>query len=196
MWKFCKYSKKKPKCTKRNRPQLSSSCLFLYANFFNRALWGVANGKIRDSPRRRDPSQKSEPLFGKKFRDSKKVKTNHAKTRLRDWSKMLSRFRDPIKIFRDPRFSRYHSPPLLWGDSLVFHRATRLLSWNKAAVHPRTFTKIRSMVGKSYWLFFFWPRCYEEVCNVSRTLVVENLQWDDIKRDHLGTFSQSLKPLL
>ena len=28
-------------------------------------------------------------LFGKKFRDSKKVKTNHAKTR----------FRDPAKIF-------------------------------------------------------------------------------------------------
>ena len=26
--------------------------------------------------------------------------------------KMLSRFRDPTKIFRDPRFSRYHSPPL------------------------------------------------------------------------------------
>ena len=51
-------------------------------------------------------------LFGKKFRDSKKVKTNHAKTRLRDWSKMLSRFRDPTKIFRNPRFSRYHSPPL------------------------------------------------------------------------------------
>ena len=51
-------------------------------------------------------------LFDKKFRDSKKVKTNHAKTRLRDLSKTLPRFRDPAKIFRDPRFSRYHSPPL------------------------------------------------------------------------------------
>ena len=46
-------------------------------------------------------------LFGKKFRDSKKVKTNHAKTRLRDLSKMLPRLPDPAKIFRDPRFSRY-----------------------------------------------------------------------------------------
>ena len=46
-------------------------------------------------------------LFGKKFRDSKKVKTNHAKTRLRDLSKMLPRLRDPAKIFQDPRFSRY-----------------------------------------------------------------------------------------
>ena len=57
----------------------------------------------------RNPSPR---LFGKKFRDSKKVKTNHAKTRLRDLSKTLPRFRDPAKIFRDPLFLRYHSPPL------------------------------------------------------------------------------------
>ena len=57
----------------------------------------------------RNPSPR---LFGKKFRDSKRVNTNHAKTRLRDLSKTLPRFRDPAKIFRDPRFSRYHSPPL------------------------------------------------------------------------------------
>ena len=59
----------------------------------------------------RNPSPR---LFSKKFRDSKKVKTNHAKTTLRDLSKMLPRFWDPTKIFQDPRFSRYHSPPLLW----------------------------------------------------------------------------------
>ena len=53
-------------------------------------------------------------LFGKNFRDSKKVKTNQAETRLRDLSKTLLRFPDPAKIFRDPRFSRYHSPPLEW----------------------------------------------------------------------------------
>ena len=58
----------------------------------------------------RNPSPR---LFGKKFRDSKKVKTNHAKTRLRDLPKTLPRFQDPAKIFRDPRFSRYHSPPLV-----------------------------------------------------------------------------------
>ena len=57
----------------------------------------------------RNPSPR---LFGEKFRDSKKVKTNHEKTRLRDLSKTLPRFRDPAKLFRDPRFSRYHSPPL------------------------------------------------------------------------------------
>ena len=51
-------------------------------------------------------------LFGEKFQGSKKVKTNHEKTRLRDLSKTLPRFRDPAKIFRDPRFSLYHSPPL------------------------------------------------------------------------------------
>ena len=63
----------------------------------------------------RNPSPR---LFGKKFRDSKKVNTNHAKTRLRDISKTLPRFRDPAKIFRDPRFSRHHSPPLLRDYSL------------------------------------------------------------------------------
>ena len=52
-------------------------------------------------------------LFGKKFRDSKTVKTNHAKTRLQELSKMLLRFRDPAKIFREPRFSWYHSPLLV-----------------------------------------------------------------------------------
>ena len=66
----------------------------------------------------RNPSPR---LFGKKFRDSKKVKTNHAKTRFRDLSKTLPRFRDPAKIFRDPRFSRYHSPPLyLFGLQFFF----------------------------------------------------------------------------
>ena len=64
----------------------------------------------------RNPSPR---LFGKKFRDSKKVNTNHAKTRLRDFSKTLPRFRDPAKIFRDPRFSRYHSPPLLWNNKEI-----------------------------------------------------------------------------
>ena len=58
----------------------------------------------------RNPSPR---LFGEKFRDSKKVKTNQEKTRLRDLSKTLPRFRDPAKIFRDPRFLRYHLPPLV-----------------------------------------------------------------------------------
>ena len=41
---------------------------------------GVASGKIRDAEILvRNPSPR---LFDKKFRDSKKVKTNHAKTRL------------------------------------------------------------------------------------------------------------------
>ena len=49
----------------------------------------------------RNPSPR---LFGKKFRDSKKVKTNHAKTRLKDLSKMLPIFRDAAKIFPRARF--------------------------------------------------------------------------------------------
>ena len=47
----------------------------------------------------RNPSPR---LFGKKFRDSKKVKTNHAKTRLRDLSKTLRDF----EIL--PKFSETH----------------------------------------------------------------------------------------
>ena len=42
----------------------------------------------------RNPSPR---LFGKKFRDSKKVNTSHAKTRLRDLSKTLPRFRGTIR---------------------------------------------------------------------------------------------------
>ena len=44
----------------------------------------------------RNPSPR---LFGEKFRESKKVKTNHEKTRLRDLSKTLPRFQDPAKMF-------------------------------------------------------------------------------------------------
>ena len=70
----------------------------------------------------RNPSPR---LFGEKFRDSKKVKTNHEKTRLRDLSKTLLRFRDSAKIFRDPRFSRYHSSPLIMaGKAKNMHQAT------------------------------------------------------------------------
>ena len=47
-----------------------------------------------------------------KIFETQKSKTNHEKTRLRDLSKTLPRFRDPAKIFRDPRFSRYYSAPL------------------------------------------------------------------------------------
>ena len=64
----------------------------------------------------RNPSPR---LFGEKFRDSKKVKANHEKTRLRDLSKTLPRFWDPAKIFQDTRFSRYHSPPLLAHFDLI-----------------------------------------------------------------------------
>ena len=70
----------------------------------------------------RNPSLR---LFSEKFRDSKKVKTNHEKTRLRDLSKTLPRFRDPAKIFRDPRFSRYHSPPLFVQKILVDSDCTK-----------------------------------------------------------------------
>ena len=74
------------------------------------------------SETRRDPEilvrNPSPRLFGEKFRDSKKVKANHEKTRLGDLSKTLPKFRDPAKIFRDPRFSRYHSPPLQFSPKL------------------------------------------------------------------------------
>ena len=43
-------------------------------------------------------------LFSKKFRDSKKVKTNHAETRLQDLSKTFPRFQYPAKIFQDSCF--------------------------------------------------------------------------------------------
>ena len=73
--------------------------------------WRMVKSEIRRDAETlvRNPSPR---LFDKKFRNSKKVKTNHAKTRLRDLSKTLPRFRDPVKIFRDLRLSRYHSPPL------------------------------------------------------------------------------------
>ena len=74
----------------------------------------------------RNPSPR---LFSEKFRDSKKAKTNHEKTRLRDLSKTFPRFRDPAKIFRDPRFSRYHSPSLMLRHE--FKPTEDILSWFK-----------------------------------------------------------------
>ena len=74
----------------------------------------MANGKIH-VPRLAE-TWRSYSKF--RARDSKKVKTNHAKTRLGDISKTLLRFHDPAKIFRDPRFLRYHSPPLKYCQML------------------------------------------------------------------------------
>ena len=91
---------------------------------------GVANGKIRDAEILvRNPSPR---LFGEKFRYSKKVKTNHEKKRLRDLSKTFPRFRDRAKIFRDPRFSRYHSPPL---SSLTRARPSEIERTRFAWIH-------------------------------------------------------------
>ena len=50
----------------------------------------------------RNPSPK---LCGKNFRDSKKVKANHEKTRLRDFETYQKRFRD-FEIL--PKFSETH----------------------------------------------------------------------------------------
>ena len=62
---------------------------------------GVANGKIRDSPRCRDPCLKIQVL------DSSDFWTKHEKKKpsLQDSVETLPRFRDQAKIFRDPRFS-------------------------------------------------------------------------------------------
>ena len=74
----------------------------------------------------RNPSPR---LFGEKFRDSKKVKANHEKTRLRDLSKTLQRFRDPAKIFRDPRFSRYHSATLTGNVEFPKFQTGMFVEW-------------------------------------------------------------------
>ena len=49
----------------------------------------------------RNPSQR---LFGETFRDSKKVKANHEKTRPRDLLKTLPRFRETCQNFPRPTF--------------------------------------------------------------------------------------------
>ena len=119
---------------------------------------GVANGKIRDAEILvRNPSPR---LFGKKFRDSKKVNTNHAKTRLRDLPRTLLRFRDPAKIFRDPRFSRYHSPPLgsytkdepnfPWQNNLIIlqkkvsgiHKVVNFKDFSRRLAEFKTFSRL------------------------------------------------------
>ena len=64
-------------------------------------------------------------------------------------SKTPPRFRDPAKIFRDPSFSRYHSPPLIGSANL---------------------SSIESVC--SQWNNFLFPRsgssivCYKAVFNV------------------------------
>ena len=64
-------------CRSGNRRRKTKTCS-------SATLQGVANGKIRDAEILvRNPSPR---LFGKKFRDSKKVKTNHAKTRFQNLS--------------------------------------------------------------------------------------------------------------
>ena len=127
------------------------------SSFF--ASIGVANGKIRDAETLlRNPTPR---LFGKKFRagfrDSKKVKTNHAKARLRDLSKTLPRFRDSVKIFRDPRFSRYHSPPLSMAATMLSAYSCTFLF--KRAACSWTLPRLSSslvILLLFVWALFLW----------------------------------------
>ena len=78
-------------------------------------------------------------LFGKKFQDSKNVKQTMQKWDFEtDQKRFRDIFRDPTQIFRDPRFSRYHSPPLsavvptlplLAGDLRFFASSPALPLW-------------------------------------------------------------------
>ena len=91
----------------------------------------------------RNPSPR---LFGKKYRDSKKVNTNHAKTR----------FRDPAKIFQDPRFSRYHSPPFICCGSNLYWFKFYFLSFQNhyhTLPYPKT-TELQKqqIVALSCWV--------------------------------------------
>ena len=74
-------------------------------------------------------------------------------------SKTLSRFWDPAKIFQDPRFSRYHSPPLIcvveqaWGfdgwvlAKFLFASSARETQWS-------SMTHNKSPTGVFHaWLF-------------------------------------------
>ena len=103
-----------------------ASILFANVTFTHLQGWRMVKSETRRDAEIlvRNPSPRH---FGKKFRDSKKVKTNHAKTRLRDLSKTLPRFRDPAKIFRDPCFSRHHSPPLLTHVQITRHWKSTLI---------------------------------------------------------------------
>ena len=67
-----------------------------FSNFINALSREEEEWRMVKSETRRDAEilvrNPSPRLFGETFRDSKKVKTNHEKTRLRDLSKTLPRF--------------------------------------------------------------------------------------------------------
>ena len=100
-------------------------------------------------------------LFGEKFRDSKKVKANHEKTRLRDLSKTRPRFRDPAKILRDPRFSRYHSPPLLAHFDLIRDLLLNRLMATRNPIFKWIMFLCKTQEQKNGWSMHMdkvWPR--------------------------------------
>ena len=113
----------------------------------------------------RNPSLR---LFGEKFRDSKKVETNHEKMRLRDLSKTFPRFRDPAKIFRDSHFSRYHSPPLMQFSIVAIHSSkfgsvNHYLREKKKTVttwaqHDKTMQKLLHLLTKENRFLLFRSR--------------------------------------
>ena len=49
--------------------------------------------------------------------------------------KMLSRFRDPTKIFRDPRFSRYQSLYDCWRLSFVVMKSYLIIFERRFQIH-------------------------------------------------------------
>ena len=70
----------------------------------------LKNSTSENQMKRNDKSETPRPL-GKKIQDSKTQKS--PENEISRHIKTLTRFRDRAKIFRYPRFSKYHSKPLI-----------------------------------------------------------------------------------
>ena len=104
-------------------------CLNLIAQFDTLFLRTLKNSTPKDQTERKNVLfETPETREGKKKIETP-TRKNHPKTRLRDSSKTsLPRFRDRAKISWDPRFSRYHSIPLLFcqkGVKILLRRRQR-----------------------------------------------------------------------
>ena len=80
--------------------------------------------------------------------------------RFRDLSKTLPRFRDSAKIFRDPHFSRYHSPSLIMaGKAKNMHQATvvqkvdNTIQWIN--LYPRDSAILLVFLKLIHWIVIF-----------------------------------------
>ena len=117
-------------------------------------------------------------LFGEKFWDSKKVKANHEKTRLRDLSKMLPRFSRSCQNFLRPTFFEVpFATPNMASPFKALQRCMKHQQITQKLWATKTWDLDKLFKNKSFITFHFLGFLYWTFSNLFFCCMTVNLWW-------------------